>query len=79
MYKKNVINAMRKKLIEECEKGKGRKDGAINCNACEIKFAKKCSSVSGHPPKNMTDGEIVELWELSHLSKLFTAENLIRA
>lgn len=77
MYTKKEINVMRKKLIEECEKSKGKKDTAINCSACDKKFAKICSSISGHPPKFMSDGKIVELWELSDLSKNFPFESLV--
>lgn len=77
MYTKEQINAMRKKLIEECEKSKGKKDSAVNCSACKDRFARICASISGHPPKHMTDGEIIKLWDLSHFSRIFTAESLI--
>lgn len=75
MYTKEDVNAMRKKLIEKCEESTGKKDGTINCNSCKI--GKKCSGLSGHPPKYMSDELIIELWELLSFSTEFTAERLV--
>lgn len=72
MYTKADVNSMRKKLTAECDKSKGGKDGAINCNICKI--AKVCRSVSGHPPKHMTGEKIIKLWELSNFSKKITVQ-----
>lgn len=77
MYTKVDVNSMREKLIAECDKSKGRKDGAINCNICKI--ANVCRSVSGHPPKYMTAEKIVKLWELSNFSKKTTVQSPVSA